>query len=548
MLNAEVANVSSDLGIAASHPINHSLIRRLLTVALVLAVECVAIAGAPHPWCSIHREMVGGIAFCGALALFGRKRLSLERIDATPIDRRFLALHLLALILIVASYLYLLKAALPGSVPAEAATFLWFAAIALVVVSAVATVAPWRKLFQIARGLGATWAYAALCALFAAASRPIIVWLWETPGSHLGRMLQSGTLSGVHAILTIFYRGVVLEPASVTIGTAKFQVQVAGGCSGIEGLALMLILSVGWLIFAHRELRLARAIWLVPVTLGAIWLLNLVRIAALIAIGDAGHEAVAVGGFHSEAGWIFFNFIAISFLFAANHLPWLRKNSTSPVLATESSPNLAAVYLLPFLTILAASLIAQAASSGFEWLYPLRLVAALAALWFFRRHLLQIDWRFDWLGPLAGAAVFLLWLAFAQRILPPGSGDPLASALAHLKPLQRTVWLSARVFAAVITVPIAEELAFRGFVARRIVAEDVESVSYSRLGWLPILISSAVFGVLHGRLWLAGVLAGVVFALVAKLRNRLGEAVAAHATANLLIAIWVLARGDFSLW
>jgi len=548
MLNAEVANVSSDLGIAASHPINHSLIRRLLTVALVLAVECVAIAGAPHPWCSIHREMVGGIAFCGALALFGRKRLSLERIDATPIDRRFLALHLLALILIVASYLYLLKAALPGSVPAEAATFLWFAAIALVVVSAVATVAPWRKLFQIARGLGATWAYAALCALFAAASRPIIVWLWETPGSHLGRMLQSGTLSGVHAILTIFYRGVVLEPASVTIGTAKFQVQVAGGCSGIEGLALMLILSVGWLIFAHRELRLARAIWLVPVTLGAIWLLNLVRIAALIAIGDAGHEAVAVGGFHSEAGWIFFNFIAISFLFAANHLPWLRKNSTSPVLATESSPNLAAVYLLPFLTILAASLIAQAASSGFEWLYPLRLAVALATLWCFRRNLLSIDWRFDWLGPLAGVGVFLFWLVFSQRMLPSGSGDALASSIGHLAPFERTIWLSARVLAAVITVPIAEELAFRGFVARRIVAEDVESVSYSRLGWLPILISSAVFGVLHGRLWLAGVLAGVVFALVAKLRNRLGEAVAAHATANLLIAIWVLARGDFSLW
>jgi len=42
--------------------------------------------------------------------------------------------------------------------------------------------------------------------------------------------------------------------------------------------------------------------------------------------------------------------------------------------------------------------------------------------------------------------------------------------------------------------------------------------------------------------------AGVVFALVAKVRGRLGEAVAAHATAYLLIAVWVLARGDYSLW
>lgn len=43
------------------------------------------------------------------------------------------------------------------------------------------------------------------------------------------------------------------------------------------------------------------------------------------------------------------------------------------------------------------------------------------------------------------------------------------------------------------------------------------------------------------------VLAGLLFALVAKWRNRLGEAVAAHATANLLLAAWVLARGDYRL-
>jgi membrane protease YdiL (CAAX protease family) len=49
-------------------------------------------------------------------------------------------------------------------------------------------------------------------------------------------------------------------------------------------------------------------------------------------------------------------------------------------------------------------------------------------------------------------------------------------------------------------------------------------------------------------MWIAGTLAGIVFALVAKVRGRLGEAVAAHATANLLIALWVLARGDYRMW
>jgi membrane protease YdiL (CAAX protease family) len=49
-------------------------------------------------------------------------------------------------------------------------------------------------------------------------------------------------------------------------------------------------------------------------------------------------------------------------------------------------------------------------------------------------------------------------------------------------------------------------------------------------------------------MWLAGTLAGVVFALVARFRGRLGEAVAAHATANLLLALWIIVRGNYSLW
>jgi CAAX prenyl protease-like protein len=61
------------------------------------------------------------------------------------------------------------------------------------------------------------------------------------------------------------------------------------------------------------------------------------------------------------------------------------------------------------------------------------------------------------------------------------------------------------------------------------------------------LISSVLFGALHGR-WIAGTLAGLLFALVYYRRGRIGEAVTAHALANALIAFWVLNRGEWSLW
>jgi len=537
MLHTESVTIPARPRIAGS-----ALQRRVLGLVAALIVEYMAISAAPHPWCSIHRQTAAGIAFAGALLVFGRKRLALQLDDETPLNRGAIGVHGVALLLIAATYLYLLVWGSPDSSLGSAAIAVWFASIALMVGSAIAVVAPWETLRQSALGLGSAWIYAFLCGALGGMSRPVVEWVWDAPESRLGRVLQAETFRGVQALLGIFYRGVVSEPASSTIGTAGFQVQIAGGCSGIEGLGLMLVLGVGWLVFARRELRMSRAVWLVPVSLCAIWLTNLVRITALIAIGQAGYGAVAVGGFHSEAGWILFNVVAIGFLVAANQVSWFRVAGPGEVV--EARTNVVAVYLLPFLAILTASIAAQAVSSGFEWLYPLRLVAAVGALWYFRRHLRLIDWGFDWLGPLAGLGVFVLWMAFARYLLPAGSGDGLAAALGRLTPLERFCWIAARVLAAVVTVPIAEELAFRGFVARRIVSEDVESVAYGRLTAVAIGASSLLFGVMHGRLWLAG----LAFAWVARRRNRLGEAVAAHAVANLLIAIWVLARGDYSLW
>ena len=191
------------------------------------------------------------------------------------------------------------------------------------------------------------------------------------------------TFLGVKAILGIFYSEGDAFPATSVVGTATFAVQIEGGCSGIEGVMLMLTLTVAWLIFMRSELRLIRAIWLVPVAVAAVWLLNLVRIAVLISIGDAGHSNLAIHGFHTEAGWIFFNVIAIGFLLTAEHVTWLRKGvAARPGLSQPnvSRPSAEVIYLSPFLAIIAASLVSQLLSNGFEWLYPLRFIGSFACV------------------------------------------------------------------------------------------------------------------------------------------------------------------------
>jgi CAAX prenyl protease-like protein len=103
-------------------------------------------------------------------------------------------------------------------------------------------------------------------------------------------------------------------------------------------------------------------------------------------------------------------------------------------------------------------------------------------------------------------------------------------------------------------VPIAEELAFRGYLARRIVSREFDSVSFTALTALPVLLSSVVFGLMHMKDltdWqhlLLGALAGLAFAAALRWRGRMGDAVVAHAVCNLLLAAWVLGMGDWAQW
>jgi exosortase E/protease (VPEID-CTERM system) len=363
------------------------------------------------------------------------------------------------------------------------------------------------------------------------------------------------------------------------IGTPRYLIIIAAGCSGVEGLGLVLIFTSSWLWFYRKETRFPQALLLIPCALGCSWLLNIVRLCALILIANAGGSEVSEAGFHAQAGWISFILIALAFSLASQKLSWFRKAST-PVSSTSGDPSSTGMesvtgasgelgasrgespairaYLIPFLAILTAAFVSKASSGNFEWLYSLRFFAAAIALCYFWPELKKLDWRFGWFGPVAGAAVFLMWIAPAWIALMWLGHQPVASPLgAELAALTRTArwaWIAFRVLAAVVTVPIAEELAFRGYLARRFVSREFDSVSFSSLTLVAISLSSVVFGLEHMKNlmdWqhlLLGTVAGLAFAAALRWRGRMGDAVVAHAVSNLLLAAWVLGLGDWAQW
>ena len=166
-------------------------------------------------------------------------------------------------------------------------------------------------------------------------------------------------------------------------------------------------------------------------------------------------------------------------------------------------------------------------------------------LWRYRHRLMALEWRWSWRAPAAGMSVFLLWIISAHFLVRE-SGLP--DALAAFSPIARGFWITSHVLASVLTVPLAEELAYRGYLMRRLRSSEFESVPYAAVGWFPLLVTAVVFGLAHGAMWLPGIAAGLVYGLLLMRRGSLGEPIVAHGITNALIAVAVLGFGQWQLW
>jgi exosortase E/protease (VPEID-CTERM system) len=356
------------------------------------------------------------------------------------------------------------------------------------------------------------------------------------------------TLELVHAVLTLVTPDPVAAPGELLVGTARFYVQVAPVCSGIEGIGLTLTFTGAYLYLCRADLRWPRAFVLLPASVVAIWLLNVVRIAGLVVVGTWGWPDIALGGFHSKAGWVFFSVVALGAVVLTQKIRWFRRptQDASPAEASPAiSENRTAVYLMPMLAILAVALLTGMFSSGFDLFYFLRIPAVAVVLWHYRRRLPKLDFRRPWLSLALGLAVGIVWMWGTHGGSPDGK-SAMAVGLGQLSPPVKVLWLWARIVGSVLVAPLVEELAFRGFLMRRLVSRNFESVSYRRVHWAALAVSSLAFGFLHSQ-WALGILAGAAYGLVMVPYGRLSDAVIAHVASNLSLVVYALVSRDWSL-
>ncbi len=185
-----------------------------------------------------------------------------------------------------------------------------------------------------------------------------------------------------------------------------------------------------------------------------------------------------------------------------------------------------------------------------RWLYPVKIVVVIAALWHYRAVYAELftrpNWRWNGLiAPLLGLLVFGLWINLDSGWMNLGGGagfDPRDAAGAIEWPL-----VLARLAGAALVVPLMEELFWRSFLLRWIQQPQFLELAPVQIGLRAVLISSVLFGVEHS-LWLAGIVAGLAYAWIYRASGSLWPPIVAHAATNLVLGLWVLQTGAWQFW
>lgn len=128
----------------------------------------------------------------------------------------------------------------------------------------------------------------------------------------LWQPLAAVVLAGVHALSKLVNMPAETMPPNILL-TDKFGITIAEYCSGIESIALFTGLYIIVGLVEKQRLHIKRYLLLFPIALIVLFLLNIIRVFALIAAGYYYNPEIAFSLFHSYAGMVFFILYSVAF-------------------------------------------------------------------------------------------------------------------------------------------------------------------------------------------------------------------------------------------
>jgi uncharacterized protein len=197
---------------------------------------------------------------------------------------------------------------------------------------------------------------------------------------------------------------------------------------------------------------------------------------------------------------------------------------------------------------------AASGNGGFDsrWTYgaSVLIVGGLLALWW--REYGELASRTLPRAREAALAVALGLVVFALWINLDAAWMTIGEPTAVFVPLNGQGMLDiplvvVRWIGATLVVPLMEELFWRSFLMRWLQDPVFESVSPHQVGLKAVALSTFAFMLAH-TLWLAAIVAGLVYAWLYIRTGKLWVPVIAHATTNGALGLWVISTGSWQFW
>lgn len=211
-------------------------------------------------------------------------------------------------------------------------------------------------------------------------------------------------------------------------------------------------------------------------------------------------------------------------------------------------------YILPMGIFLAFTFAQGQWPSVYAQCYLLKTIATAVALVLLWKRYTRIRWNAAWLGFIVGIVGTFQWIAmqlWLQRnfaFFSPSSEAFNPYDHFHIHSILIS-FIAVRLIGAVLVVPFMEELFWRDYLWRQILApNDFRLAAVGEWSPVALLLVSGAFATVHGNWWLTAIVWGLMVAFLLVYTKSLGACIVAHATTNLLLGIYVLRYHDWSFW
>jgi hypothetical protein len=218
-------------------------------------------------------------------------------------------------------------------------------------------------------------------------------------------------------------------------------------------------------------------------------------------------------------------------------------------------------YVAPFCLFLGLTALEdiESLSPYYPWIYTGKIVLVTACWAFFCRRYPKPQTSGMAAGVIIGIVGAVIWVALSRTKLEFVLDEALPTWLragqrvaynpftAIGPAIGQWAFLIVRLTGLAIVVPLVEEIFWRGFLIRYLIAERFEEVDIGRFTLLSFAVVTVAFTLVHPEKPAALVWGALINGLYYRTRN-LWACIVAHAVTNLLLGAYIVATGAWELW